>query len=384
MGVEGRRGRVRQEQAARQQLSANLRALLSLAIAIGLGLQPAATAVDRFAGVAAVCDDVRRELGAPGLSAAVAIDDELVWSAGFGLADVENEVPARANTVYRIASISKTFGATAVLQLVDGGAVRVDDSIERYVPTFHPPVTLRQIMTHTSGVRHYKPGETSSMVRYDSLADAIAIFKNDPLVFPPGTKTLYSSYAFNLLAGVIETAGHASLESYLREHIFTPASLTDTHLDYAERVVPRRARGYERKGDELRNAPYVDNSNKWIGGGMLSSAADLIRFNIALNQGRLVRPDSLRLMATPGTLNDGTPIEYSVGWELSTDGRGRRHVDKYGSGTGVSTYLLRIPEERFAVAVLVNVSHGNIKPFAQRIADAVLAGSPSSGAGRTR
>jgi serine beta-lactamase-like protein LACTB len=337
-----------------------------------------AVAQDRFAGVAAVCDSVRRTLGAPGLSVAVAVDDKLVWSAGFGLADVENDVPARGNTIYRIASISKTIGATAVMQLVDRGAVHVDDLIERYVPSFHQPVTLRQIMTHTSGVRHYKPGETSSMLRYKSLADAIAIFKDDPLVFSPGTRTLYSSYAFNLLAGVIETAGGGSLESYLAEHIFTPAGLIDTHLDYPERIVPHRARGYERNSDELRNAPYVDNSNKWIGGGMLSSAVDLIRFNIALNQGKLVTAASLRLMNTPGTLNDGTVVDYSVGWETSTDAHGNRRVDKYGSGTGVSTYLLRIPERHFAVAVLVNVSHGNIKPFAEQIAEAVPTPAPAS------
>ena len=123
---------------------------------------------------------------------AVALNDEMAWSSGFGLADVENEVPARGNSVYRIASISKTFGATSVLQLVDRGKVQIDDPIEKYVPTFHHPVTLWQIMTHTSGIRHYKPGENNSMVRYNSLADAITIFKDDPLTFPPGTKTLYS------------------------------------------------------------------------------------------------------------------------------------------------------------------------------------------------
>jgi CubicO group peptidase (beta-lactamase class C family) len=258
-----------------------------------------------------------------------------------------------------------------VLQLVDRGNVRLEDPIEKYVPTFHHPVTVRQILTHTSGIRHYKPGENNSIVRYNSLADAITIFKDDPLLFPPGTKTFYSSYAFNLLAGVVETAGGMPLEQYLQENIFKPAGLTTAQLEYAERIVPHRARGYERRDGELRNAPYADNSIKWVGGGMIASANDLIRYNIALNKGKLVSAASLRLMNTAGTLNDGTPIEYSLGWELSTDPRGRHFVDKYGSGTGVSTYLLRVPEQRFAVAVLVNVSHGNIKESARRIADAV-------------
>jgi serine beta-lactamase-like protein LACTB, mitochondrial len=351
-----------------------LRNLILLVLVTLVTLAPL-RAQHQFASAARIAEEVRKELGAPGLSVAVAVDDELVWSSGFGSADVENEVPARGNTVYRIASISKTFAATAVLQLVDRGKVAVDDPITKYVPTFKHPVTLRQIMNHTSGIRHYKPGENNSTVRYTALADAITIFKDDPLVFPPGTKTLYSSYAFNLLAGVVEVASGMPLERFLEESIANPSGLTDTHLEYAERIVLHRARGYERSANELRNAPYVDNSIKWFGGGMISSAEDLIRFNIALNSGKLLTPESLTLMNTPGTLNDGTPIEYSLGWELSTDATGNRFVDKYGSGTGVSTYLLRIPEKRFAVAVLVNMSRGNIKAYARRIADAVTADS---------
>src|SRR6266511_1927115 len=343
---------------------------------VTLVLLAPARAQDGFSGVAKVCEDVRNELAAPGLSVAVAMNDKLVWSSGFGLADIENDVPARGNTVYRIASISKTFAATAVVHVAYSGAVRLDDPIEKYVPSFHHPVTIRQILSHTSGIRHYKPGENNSTVRYNSLADAIAIFKDDPLLFPPGTKTLYSSYAFNLLAGVVETASSMPLESFLNEHIFKPAGLAATQLEYAERIVPHRARAYERTGDELHNAPYVDNSIKWLGGGMIASAEDLIRFNIALNAGKLVTPDSLRLMNTAAALNDGTPIEYSLGWELSTDARGNHYVDKYGSGTGVSTYLLRIPQKRFAVAILINLSRGNIKSSARRIADALLASGP--------
>lgn len=327
----------------------------------------------QFGNVAKVCEQVRTELNAPGLSVAVALEDKLAWSAGFGLADVENDVPARGNTVYRIASISKTFGATAVLQLVDEGKVNLDDEIHKYVPSFHQPVTLRQIMTHTSGIRHYKSGESNSAARYDSLADAITIFRDAPLLFQPGTKVLYSSYAYNLLAGVIESASGQPLETYLQDRIFAPAHLDSTQLEYQERIVPHRARFYIRKEQHLNNAPYVDNSIKWIGGGLISSAEDLIRFNIALNSGKLVRPASLKLMATPGTLTDGTPIRYSLGWEVSMDSNGNHYVDKYGSGTGVSTYLLRIPAKRVAVAVLINLSQGNIERFARRIADAVLA-----------
>jgi CubicO group peptidase (beta-lactamase class C family) len=326
----------------------------------------------RFAPVATVAEGVRKELGAPGLSVAVGIDDELVYSAGFGLADVENNVPARGNTVYRIASISKTFGAVSVLQLTERGKVQLDDPITKYAPSFAHPVTLRQIMLHTSGIRHYKPGENNSKVRYTSLADAIKHFAGDPLTFPAGSKTLYSSHAYNLLAGVVETGSGMPLESYLHENIYKPAKLTATHLEFAERIVPNRARGYEMRNGELRNVIYDDLSVKWFGGGMISSAEDLIRYSIALQQGTLLKAESVKLMDTPGTLTDGTPILYSLGWETSKDARGQFYSDKYGSGNGVSTYLVRIPEKRIAVAVLVNLSRGNIKPYAHRIAEAVL------------
>ena len=330
-------------------------------------------AEDRLAGLPKIVEGIRQELGTPGLSIAIAINDKMVYSGGFGLADVENEVPARGDTVYRIASISKTFGATAILQLVDRKQLKVDDLITATVPSFPHKVTLRHIMTHSSGIRHYKPGENGSMTRFNTLEDAIKIFKDDPLLFPTNTKNQYSSYAFNLLQGPVEKISGQPLETYLGENIFKPAGLIATSLELSERIVPHRARAYERTRDGvLSNAPYADNSIKWLGGGMISSAEDLIRFNIALNQGKLVSANSLKLMSTPNKLNDGTVSEYSVGWELSDD-KGSRYVDKYGSGTGVSTYLLRIPEKRYAVAVLINLAHGNIKPFAKRISDAILA-----------
>ncbi|MBX7198984.1 MAG: beta-lactamase family protein [Rhodospirillaceae bacterium] len=332
-----------------------------------------ASADDRLSGLPKVVEGIRQELGTPGLSIAVALNDKMVYAAGFGLADVENEVPARGDTVYRIASISKTFGATAILQLADRKKLKVDDLISATVPSFPHRVTLRQIMAHSSGIRHYKPGESGSMTRFDTLEDAIKIFKDDPLLFPPNTKNQYSSYAFNLLQGPIEKLSGQPLETYLIENIFKPAGLTGTSLEYGERIVPHRARAYDRAKDgTLQNSPYVDNSIKWLGGGLISSAEDLIRYNIALNQGKLVSAEALKLMNTANKLNDGTVTEYSLGWELSDD-RGNHYVDKYGSGTGVSTYLLRIPEKHYAVAVLINLSHGNIKPFAKRISDAILA-----------
>src|SRR5205823_4266240 len=117
-------------------------------------------------------------------------------------------------------------------QLIDRKKLKLDDPITATVPSFSHPVTLRHIMAHSSGIRHYKPGESNSMVRYNSLEDAIKIFKDDPLLFPPNTKNQYSSYAFNLLQGPIEKISGQPIEAYLSENIFKPAGLTATSLEY--------------------------------------------------------------------------------------------------------------------------------------------------------
>src|SRR5262245_25268739 len=152
-----------------------------------------------------------RANGAPGISVAVSVKGRIVFSAGRGLADLDNSVPATGDTVYDIGSVSKVMTATAVMQLVEQGKVRLEDTIQKYVPSFPDkgsPITVWNLMTHTSGIRHYGPndfpgGERSENMRpYTSIEDAIGIFKNDPLLFPPGRNYSYSSYAVNLLQGV--------------------------------------------------------------------------------------------------------------------------------------------------------------------------------------
>ena len=205
-----------------------------------------ARAQDWFAEAARLVEAARPKMGAPGVSVAVALDDRLVWAAGDGLADVENGVPATADTVYRIASISKTMTATAVMQLVERGRVSLDDPIQKYVPSFPDKggltITLREILTHTSGIRHYKAGEMESLTPYDSVADAIRIFKDDPLLFTPGTKYSYSTYAYNLLEGVVESASGLTFEAYLQEHVWNPAGMAHTYLEHPQTIVAHRAR----------------------------------------------------------------------------------------------------------------------------------------------
>ena len=365
------------------------RRLILLSAALISALSVVAAAQSRFAAADRLLTAAQAKLGTPGMSVAVVVNDELAWSTGYGLADVENGVPATAQTAYRIASISKTMAATAVMQLVERGRVRLDDPIQKYVPSFpdkgESVITLRHLLSHTSGIRHYKPGEIESKESFDSVADAIAIFKDDPLLFTPGTQYHYSTYGFNLLAGVVEKASGLTYESYLREHIWVPAGMKTTGFEHPLDVVPHRARQYVRGGPGgVHNAPYADLSIKWAGGGVISTVEDLARFHIALDQGRLLKRETLAQMYTPGTLADGAPIGYGLGWMLETDSKGRHWVAHSGGATGGTTYLLRDPTRGLAVVIFCNVQGAqNLKQLAMQVADAIQQG-PTSNGGRAQ
>jgi CubicO group peptidase (beta-lactamase class C family) len=346
-------------------------ALLTLSVS-------AAETADRFAEIEKLVTDGRTEFGTPGISVALVVNDELIWSKGYGLADVENEVPAEANTVYRIASISKPIAATAVMQLVEQDKVNLDEPIQKYVKYFPEKpltITLRHVMTHTSGIRHYKPGEMEMKEHFVDLDAAIQIFKDDPLLFTPGTLYNYSSYAYNLLAGVVETASGLTFEAYMKEKVWGPAGMTSTRLEHIGEIVPHRARQYVKAGSSgrVRNAPYADLSIKWAGGGIISTVEDLARFHIALNTGKLLEKETLAEMYTPYTLADGNKSSYGLGWQIATDDQGRTWIAHGGGATGGSTYLLRYPEGKVAVAIFCNVQNaGDRRGLAMKIAEVAL------------
>lgn len=174
----------------------------------------------------------------PGLSIAIVVDGKLVWSNGYGLADLENFVPATARTVYRTASIGKPMTATAVMRLVERGRLDIDVPVQVYCPAFPEkrwPVTTRHLLGHTSGIRHYggprNEEELFNTVHYGSIVDALDIFKSDPLLFKPGTARLYSTFGYNVLGCVVEGASGTDFLSYMRESVFEPAGMASTRDD---------------------------------------------------------------------------------------------------------------------------------------------------------
>lgn len=326
------------------------------------------------AAVAAI-EAAMRDLQIPGLSCTIGVDGTLSFQRGFGFADVENEVSATAATVYRLGSISKPITAVLAMQLVEQRRLDLDRDVHTIVaewPEKAWPVTTRQLLAHMGGVRHYR-GEPESTVHYATQVEGLVRFANDPLLHEPGTKYLYSTYGYNLVAAVVEKTEKQSFGDLVRERIAGPCEAPTLQDDDVRRIVRHRAQGYVREGGVLRNSELMDGSYKLGGGGLCSSADDLVRFAAALLQGKLVAPETLAAMWTPQKTSAGATIDYALGFRVA-ERRGNREVYHGGAQSRVSTFLLLLPERRVAVAVLCNLEGVKLQALARQLVDLVVDG----------
>jgi serine beta-lactamase-like protein LACTB, mitochondrial len=330
---------------------------------------PAAAPLPKAA--AAAADAFRQAHDIPGLSVAVGRDGEVAFAQGFGLADVENQVPATPATMYQLASISKPVTAVAVLQLVEQGKLTLDADVRTWVPEFAAkpwPVTLRQLLGHLGGIRHYRRGEGESTVPYACQRDALPRFATDPLLHEPDTKYHYSTYGFNLAAAAVEAASGADFASRVAQAIATPAGAASLQDDSVARLIPHRAQGYVRRDGTLRNSGLMDSSYKLGGGGLCSNAPDLVRFGLALAGGRLLTPASLQAMTTVQRTSTGDATGYGMGLRIGSRG-GRTEWSHGGAQARVSTALLLVPDAGLVVAVLCNLEGVRPMQLAQQLAD---------------
>jgi len=311
----------------------------------------------------------------PGMSVAIVTDHRLRWSNGYGLADLENFVPAKAATVYRLGSISKPITAVAVMQLVERGKINLDAPVQKYVPSFPQkqwPITTRQLLGHLAGIRHYRGDEINITRHYDKLVDGLDIFKNDPLLHEPGTRYSYTTYGYNLLGCVIEGASGMSYMDYVRENIFKPAEMNRMREDNLFEIIPNRAQGYRKtQSGELRNSGLADTSYKIPGGGLCSTVEDLAKFAIAVQTGALVKKETLEQMWTRQKTRDGQETAYGLGWALG-ERNGRKEVSHSGGQQRVSTLLYMLPGTAAAVALMSNLEGARLMQLARQIADITL------------
>jgi serine beta-lactamase-like protein LACTB, mitochondrial len=308
-----------------------------------------------------------RKIQPSGFSIAVAVNGRVVWAQGYGFADLEQRVPVTPETKFRIGSVSKSLTAAAVARLVQEGKLDVDAPIQRYVPTFPDKgvvITTREVGGHLAGLRHYNDGEFETCAHYANVVDALAVFENDPLIAPPGTKFSYSSYGFNLISAVVRGAAGESFRTYMHDKVFTPLGMNNTVPDEEDTIVPNRARFYDyNKDGTYRNSPLTDNSYKWAGGGFLSTPADLVTFGSAMLQSDFLADASRKLLFTTQHTNDGKPTGYGFGWFIHEKPGEPRLFEHSGGATGGSAHLLVYPDQGVVMAWTMNTTRLNTAPL---------------------
>jgi serine beta-lactamase-like protein LACTB len=346
---------------------------------------------------------LQADSGSPGISAAVSVNGEVVFSGGVGVADLQTGMAQDGRSVHNIGSISKAVAVVAVMQLVEQGKINLDAEVQTWAPWFpkkQQPITLRMLLTHTSGIRHYKAGEfgpadVMSFRHYDSFEESTRYWRDDPLVYEPGKNWLYSSYAVNLLHAVIEVASGVAVEEYLYKHIWQPAGMLETQFDVPTRIVARRGRGYARNKQTgiWENARDENVSYKYTSGGIISTDEDLLRFAVALNAGRLLGAKAMAEMYrlqlprdipyTPDEAKEFKPGKAppSMGetqaliWRMQKDPSGRVYAAHSGSVKGTGSMLSNFKDQGVVVALHMNGQGGTIgvNAAAEAIAQLFLA-----------
>ena len=322
------------------------------------------------------------EQNLPGLSVAVGIDGEIVWAEGFGWADLENRVPVRPDLRFRIGHVSKALTSAAVGLLLERGRLHLGDEIQKYVPTFPRkqwPVTLRQLMGHMAGIRHYLGEEADIPSGHcERAADGLRSFADDPLLFEPETEYRYSTYGWVLVSAAVEAAAGEPFFTFMRTQIFMPVGMNDTTPDSVEPIPDRVSFYFPRFSGDTHFGPEVARTVDYScfagAGAFLSTPSDLVRFGMAIGRGKLLQPDTVRTLQTRQQLASGKDTDYGLGWMLET-------VDLAGAPTqlashasrsllGGSTSFMTFPERGIVVAVMSNTSYAATRPIALDVAQA--------------
>lgn len=318
----------------------------------------------------------------PGLSAAVMYGD-FRWSRGFGFADVENEVPARADSSYRMASVTKPMTAVAVLKLVEEGKIDLDAEVQTYVPYFPRkarPVTVRQLLAHQGGISHYRDYMKEGRIREPKTTrEAIALFEEFDLINEPGTAYSYSSYGYNLLGAVIEGASGKPYGPYLTETVWKPLGMTSTRMDDPRALIPHRVTGYVLEDGKLKRSEYVDISSRFAGGGTRSTVDDMIRFIDGVDE--VLKPATVDLAWNAAPTRDQRYTRYGLGFGIVSR-NGRWIVAHSGAQQETRTTLMIAPRERFAIALASNFEGAELDPFEHKLIELFL-GDPRPISART-
>lgn len=345
---------------------------LALAMSAVVVAQTPASAQPSRAQQVAIMDSIAEspviEGRVAGLAVAVIRGSDTLLMQGYGMADVEWQVPMTVDAVFEIGSITKQFTAAAVLKLRDEGKLDLDADLSQYLPEFDTQghrIPVRRLLDHTSGMKgatemaSFGTINTHDLPR-DTLLDLIAV---EPFDFPPGEALIYNNSAYILLGHIIEKVSGQSYEEYVETELFGKLDMARSSYCSNTDVVPRKARGYRLTPEGLIQGSYTNHLWPYSAGSLCSTVGDLVTWLRALHGGQVLPDSSYQEMITPGTLNDGTQVRYAMG--LTTlDPRGRPALGHGGGiGSGFVTHTMYYPAEALMVVMLVNTA-GNLSPAA--------------------
>jgi CubicO group peptidase (beta-lactamase class C family) len=310
-------------------------------------------------------DSLQNSQHIPGISICVGTREKILWAEGFGYADLENKSPVSIYSVFRLGSVSKLLTSLAVGKLYQQGKLDLDAPIQQYLPDFTKkkyPVTARQLAAHTAGIRHYiKADQLIAPRYYKNVQDGLSIFKNDTLLFKPGTAYNYSTFGFTLLSAVVEAAAKKDFLSYMRDSIFLPFGMTHTFPDINDSIIPGRVRFYEpTKNGGVHNSDYVDNSYKWAGGGFLSSTIDLVNMVRGLITYKILDPKTVELLFTDQKLENGKSTNVGIAWRINETKSGVKFIHHGGAIDGGRSFVFFYPESGYIFAITANISGARI------------------------
>lgn len=328
-----------------------------------------------------VLERVMQQPETVGFSLAVARDDKLLFEAGRGMADLEFEVPADQDTVFRIGSVTKQFTAAAIMNLVESKKLKLDSPVNDLLPDVDlgdHTVTVRQLLNHTSGIPNSTahPGFFKSGSALDATHDEFLAFVKDvPFDFEPGESWSYSNTGYYFLGMVVEAVDGRPYAEFLQDEFFDPLGLTRTRFGSARDIIPNRAQGYVfAPVVELTNDPFVNMETLGAAGGLISTAGDLVRWQIALTEGRVVSEASYRKMVDSGVPVGPDGSTYGFGLAVTGTGEGRR-IGHAGGIPGFNSMLVLLPERDMHVAMISN-SHLASTVVVELILSAISSAEP--------
>jgi CubicO group peptidase (beta-lactamase class C family) len=315
-----------------------------------------------FVAADAVDDFVRNEMKeqkVPGLTLAVVHKGEVVKAEGYGLANVEHQVPAKRETVYQSGSVGKQFTATAMMLLVEDGKVKLDDPVSEYLPGTPESwkgVTVRHLLTHTGGIKEY----TSVLnLRVDYTEDELLQKAFEfPVEFPPGEKWKYSNTGYAVLGILVSKVAGKFYGDVLQERVFAPLGMKTARIISEADIIPNRAAGYHFVKGELKNQDWVAPRLNTTGDGSLYlTVDDMIKWDAGLYTEKVLKRSSLEQMWTPAKTNDGKATEYGFGWSLGAV-NGHKRIAHGGAWQGFTAFIDRYVDDKLTVIVLTNLAPG--------------------------